>query len=165
MKSRFMALIVFFLLPVAGLCEEIDEHYRQLVDEMLEVTGALEIGEQMSGFVVAELTRALKEVDHNLPDRAYEVLESEVRLLIREEMESGSFHELMYPIYRKYLDAEDLQAAIRFYRTEEGKKIVSVLPQLSREGMMAGQSWGASLGPKIAERVRARLAEEGIELP
>ncbi len=165
MKSRFVALILFILLPLVGVGEETDEHYRQLVDEMLEVTGALKIGEQMSVFMVSEMTRALKEVDEDLPDRVYEVIESEVSLLIREEFESGSFNELMYPIYRKYLDASDLEAIIKFYRTKEGRKIVSVLPQLSQEGMIAGQSWGESLGPKIVERVRIRLLEEGIEIP
>ncbi len=165
MKSRFVALILFILLPLVGVGEETDEHYKQLVDEMLEVTGALKIGEQMSVFMVSEMTRALKEVDEDLPDRVYEVIESEVSLLIREEIESGSFNELLYPIYRKYLDASDLEAIIKFYRTKEGRKIVSVLPQLSQEGMIAGQSWGESLGPKIVERVRIRLLEEGIEIP
>ena len=165
MKSRFVVLIFFILLPLVGVGEETDEHYRQLVDELLEVTGALKIGEQMSAFMVSEMIRALKEADEDLPDRAYEVIESEINLLVREEIESGSFNELMYPIYRKYLDGSDLEAMIKFYGSKEGMKIVSVLPQLTQEGMIAGQSWGASLGPKIVERVRKKLSEEGIEIP
>ena len=165
MKSRFVVLTFFVFLPLVGIGDETDEQYRQLVDETFEVTGAWKIGEQMSIFMVAEMTRALKEIDEEVPDRVYELIASEVNLVIREEIGSGSLNELMYPIYRKYLDASDLEALIKFYTSKKGKKIASLLPQLTQELMIAGQSWGASLGPKVGERVGMRLSEEGIEIP
>ena len=53
---------------------------------------------------------------------------------------------------------------IGFYSTDLGRKAISAMPGLMSESMAIGQQWGQSLGPEIAERVRARLKKEGIEL-
>jgi hypothetical protein len=110
------------------------------------------------------MIRALKSSGSDLPDRAYELLEIEVQDTINDEIESGSFNQLMYPVYAKYLDEADLEAALRFYATNEGRKIAEAMPLMAVEGMTVGQQWGATLGPKIAQRVEQRLAEEGIDL-
>jgi len=102
-RMKIWTLVVVFLLVIPLTCEayESDASYERLVDEVLEVTGALKIGEQM----------------------------------------------------------------IRFYSTKEGKKIASILPSMTQDGVVAGQQWGAVLGPQIAQRVQQRLADEGIEFP
>ncbi len=159
--------IVFSLLvaiPFAFTTADAKDDYEALVDEILEVTGALEIGAQMSQFVVAQMTQALKTGGADLPDEAYVALEDEVNKTIDRAIASGSFGELMYPIYRKHLGESDLKAMIDFYRTPSGKKIAAAIPLMAQEGMMAGQIWGQSLGPSIAERVEQRLKDEGFEL-
>ncbi len=153
MKTWAPVVVFLLVIPLTCLGDEPDPSYKQLVDEVLELTGALKIGEQMSGFVVGEIVKALQSADSDFPARGYELLESEVNLTIKEAMESGSLNELMYPIYAKYLDASDLEAMIRFYSTKEGRKIANILPQMTQEGMIAGQRWGAALGPQIAQRV------------
>lgn len=166
-RMKIWTPVVVFLLVIPLTCDayESDESYERLVDEVLEVTGALKIGEQMSGFIVTEMVKTLKTVDPNFPDRGYDIMENEVNLTIKEAMRSGSFNDLMYPIYAKYLDASDLEAMIRFYSTKEGQKIASILPSMTQDGVVAGQQWGAVLGPQIAQRVQQRLADEGIEFP
>ena len=163
---RYKILIFFCLLalPLTSLSDDSEQRYERLVDEVLEVTGALKIGEQMSTMVVSQMIRALKSSGSDLPDRAYELLEIEVQDTINDEIESGSFNQLMYPVYAKYLDEADLEAALRFYATNEGRKIAEAMPLMAVEGMTVGQQWGATLGPKIAQRVEQRLAEEGIDL-
>ncbi len=162
MNRRFAALLL--LIPLLAAADDAEERYNGLVDEVLELTHALAIGEQMSASVVGEMVAALKHADPSLPDRAYDLLESEVNATIAEEIASGSFHQLMYPVYRKYLDEKDLEAMIAFYSSPEGRKIAAALPQLSQDAMMVGRAWGEILGPKIGTRVVERLAAEGIEL-
>ena len=164
MKIHALVFVGLLALPLASLAEDPQERYERLVDEVLEVTGALEIGEQMSAAVVGEMVSALKSSGSDLPDRAYDVLEEEVRATINEEIASGSFNELMYPIYAKYLDENDLKAALHFYSTKEGRKIAESMPLMAAEGIAAGQQWGTVLGPKVAQRVLQRLADEGFEL-
>ena len=164
MQIRVLTIMVLLLAPMLCFGNETDEEYERLVDEILETTGALEIGVQMSDLIVAQMFEALKAADKEVPDRAYDALEDEVISTINDAIASGSFSELMYPIYRKYLSRTDLEAMVRFYRTEEGKRIAEAIPVMAQEAMQAGQVWGTNLSPEIARRVRERLASEGIEL-
>lgn len=163
---KYMIPIAFCLLalPLTSLGDDSEQRYEQLVDEVLEVTGALKIGEQMSTLVISQMINMLRSSGSELPDRALELLEMEVQNTINDEIAAGSFNELMYPVYAKYLDENDLEAALRFYATSEGRKIAEAMPLMAAEGMIAGQQWGAALGPKIAQRVQQRLAEEGFDL-
>ncbi len=164
MRTQIVVAFCLLALPLTSLSDDSEQRYERLVDEVLEVTGALEIGEQMSALVVSQMIQALKSSSTDLPDRTYDLLETEVQETIREEMASGSFNELMYPVYAKYLNEAELEAMLRFYATKEGRKIAQVMPLMAADGMVVGQKWGAALGPKIAQRVQQRLADEGIDL-
>lgn len=164
MKANCLIVLGLLAFPLATLADESDQRFEQLVDEYLEVTGALKIGEQLSAVIVGQFTQAMKANGANLPDRALELLEIEVNKSVSDEMASGSFNEMMYPIYSRYLDESDIQAALDFYSTKEGKKIAQAMPLMAADGMAAGQEWGARLAPKVAQDVLKRLEEEGIEL-
>jgi hypothetical protein len=86
------------------------------------------------------MINALKTADSELPDHAYDVLKDEVNLTIDEAIRSGSFHKLMYPIYRKYLTESDLEAMVQFYRTTAGQKLAATMPSMVQDGMVAGQA-------------------------
>ena len=164
MRIQLTVAVCLMALPLTGLTDDAQQRYKLLVDEVLEVTGALAIGEQMSNAVVSQMIQAIKSSRTDLPNRAYQLIESEVQNAIKEEVESGSFQELMYPIYAKHLSEDELKALLRFYSTKEGKRVAQTMPLMAAEGMAAGQQWGAALGPKIAQRVQQRLADEGIDV-
>lgn len=164
MKLFATTASLLLAIPVACWSQETENEFNVLVDEVLELTGALSIGEQMANLIVAQMVDALRATQTTLPDRALALIEEEVNAVLSESMESGEFQDLMYPIYARYLTKADLEAMVAFYRTPEGQRIVEVLPVMSQEGMVAGQKWGESLGPEIGRRVLDRLSEEGIEL-
>ncbi|MEM1438222.1 MAG: DUF2059 domain-containing protein [Pseudomonadota bacterium] len=164
MKLRIFAAVWLLAFPAASFADEPTETYKALVDEILEVTGALKIGEQMADLVVQQMIMAMKAGGTELPDRMLDVMREEAVATISREMAAGSFNEMMYPIYAKYLDEKDLRAAIAFYSTEEGRKFAEAAPLMAMDGMTVGQKWGAMLGPRIARNVERRLREEGIEL-
>ncbi len=164
MKVQTLIAVSLLAFPLTMFGDESKQRYENLVDEMLEVTGALEVGEQMAAMIVSQMTRVMKAGGTDLPDRALEIMEIAVVETINDELASGSFNELMYPIYAKYLDEGDMKAALDFYSTKEGKKIAQAMPLMAADGMVAGQKWGQMLGPRIAENVRQRLADEGIQL-
>ena len=88
----------------------------------------------------------------------------EVNSLIHEELkQKESLHPYMYPIYHKYLTLEETKGLIKFYETPLGKKVISVMPKMTQEGMQAGQIWGQFISEKLQKRVRERLKKEGIE--
>jgi len=103
----------------------------------------------------------LKQSNPEIPPRALNILGEEVNATIREEIEA--FYEMMYPIYQKYFTLNELNGLISFYETPLGSKVISTLPLITQESMLAGQQWGATLAPKIQQRVMKRFKEEGIE--
>ena len=160
--SAAIAYLLLLLSPMCSWSQETDAEYNSLVDEVLELTGALNIGEQLGNLVVVQMFDAIRATNSTLPDHAFDLIQEEVVAVLSESMDSGSFQSLMYPVYARYLTKAHLEAMIAFYGTPEGKHIAEVLPAMTQEGMVAGQTWGQSLGPKIGQRVIQRLAKEGI---
>lgn len=163
LSTGLLALSLLLSLPVAG-AEELTQEKRDAIRELMETTGATEIGTMFGNAFVQQISASLQRSNPNVPTRAYEILREEVMETIERELGSGEFFDLLYPIYHKHLTLNDIRELIAFYQTPIGRKAISVLPQLTRESMAAGQRWGQQLGPIIQERVMARFEQEGIKL-
>jgi len=138
---------------------------RQRIERLLEVTGALNVAKIMSAAVTREMTNAGKQARPDIPPEALDIVAEEVNSVIAEAMAAkGGFVDLIVPVYAKHFTDDELDVLIEFYGTPVGKKTVNVMPQVTKEAMQIGQSWGQSLGPTIVQRVRQRLQAEGIEL-
>jgi hypothetical protein len=68
------------------------------------------------------------------------------------------------PVYHRYFTAEEDQGNDRVLSTDLGRRRSARCPAWMSESMGIAQQWGQALEPAIAERVRARLKKEGIEL-
>ncbi len=144
---------------------QVSPETRQRIERLIEVTGALNVAKIMSAAVTQEMTNAVKRVRPDIPPEALDIVAEEVTSVISEEMVAkGGFIDRIVPVYAKYFTNDDLDAMIEFYETPVGRKTISVMPQVTKEAIQIGQSWGQSLGPTIVERVRMRLKEGGIEL-
>lgn len=114
------------------------------VRRLLQLTGAAQLGAQ----VMEQLIPAFKQQMPSVPDRFWQ-----------DFMKEANPNELVNQvaiIYDKYLSHDEVKAIIKFYETPAGKKLVSVLPQVTQESMVIGQQWGKQLG----ERVMRKLQQE-----
>ena len=57
MKLHLLVLIGLLTFSITTLGDDSEQRYEQLVDELLQVTGALKIGEQMSAMIVSHMTQ------------------------------------------------------------------------------------------------------------
>lgn len=152
--------------PQSTKTEPLSEAKKSRIRELMEITGALSIGQMLSEAFTSQMTEGMRRANPNLPEKAFTILAEEVSSSIEEELVvKGTLFELTYPIYHRHMSQEDIEGLIAFYKTPLGRKTVAVLPQLTRESMQVGQHWGASLGPIIEQRVRKRFQEEGITIP
>ncbi len=136
-----------------------------MIDELLILTGAVNIGENFSDIYIQQMTYVLQQARPDLEPRAYEILEDEIKMVVDEEVGDGNvFMELSYPIYHKYLTLADLEELINFYNSPIGKKTIEVMPYINREAIAAGQEWGRELGPIIQQRLLERFEREGINI-
>lgn len=133
--------------------------------KLMDVTGALQFGQMLSQTIVMQFSKALKAQRPDLPPEAYTILSEEVGKVVSEEMSrKGGYVDQVIPLYGKYLTHDEIKGLLQFYGTPLGKKLVSVLPPLTRESMMTGQKWAQSLGPKLDARLKARFEQKGIKL-
>lgn len=168
LKGALCAALLCTSLSVSAAQTEsapIPETKKQLIDEFLEVTGALKIGQMMSQAFMQQMSNGLRQAKPDVDPRAFGIIEQEVNALIDEEIRvNKALNRMSYPIYNRYFSNAELEELIRFYKTPIGRKTTRIMPTVTQEAMNAGQRWGQSLAPKIQQRVEARLALEGISL-
>lgn len=155
-----LLLAALAVTPAYG--KEISRDKRVEIEKLLEVTGALKIGQQFSASMVNQLAQVLRSSNPNLPKRAIEVLPEEVNAVMDSNM--AGFKELLIQVYDRHYTLEDLKGLNQFYSTPLGRKVISTLPAVMQDSMAAGQKFGESLGPEIGRRLEARYKKEGIKL-
>ena len=155
-------LLALSILCVPARAEDLTQEKRADIERILEMTGALAIGQQMAVAAVSNFTQSLKKARPDIPQSALNVLPAEIAATFEENI--GSLREQIIPIYHKYFTADEVKEMIRFYSSDLGQKTIKVMPSLVQEGMLVGQRWGESLGPKINQRVTDRLRKQGIKI-
>ena len=160
---RTLALLAVFssLAPLAA-ADELTKQKRADIERLLEMTGATKVGKQMAALSTAHMVQSLKLSHPGIPQRALDLLPEEVAAVF--DAHIPAFVAQIIPVYHRYFTAEEVRGMIAFYSTDLGRKAISAMPGLMTESMHIGQRWGEGLSPELAERVRARLKKEGIEL-
>jgi hypothetical protein len=145
--GRFLtALVVGGLLAAGASGQETaagEEERQRLAYELLEVSGAGELGVQ----VMEQMVQAFKAANDQVTDEFWAEFMADVDV--------GGLTEMVIPIYTKHLTAEEMEAAIDFYRTPAGAAIIRKMPLIMQESMAAGQQWGMELSRSATERIEA----------
>ena len=163
---KILRSLLFFAalssLAAGAAADDLTPQKRADIERLLEMTGATRVGKQMATLSAAHMVQSLKANHPEIPPKALEALPAEVGAVF--EANIGTFVTSIIPVYHRYFTAEEVKGMIAFYSTPLGQKAINAMPGLMSESMAIGQKWGESLGPMIAERVRARLKKEGIDL-
>ena len=162
----FLLCMLFFAVFTSPVnAESLTEAKKTDIKKLLDMTGALDVGQQMSRAIVSQMTNALKSARPDIPENIYDIIAEEVNKIIEEALvQEGGFVDMMLPVYHAYYSHADIKGLIAFYQTELGRKLITTMPALTRDSMAIGQMWGQSLGPVIDKRVRDRLQENGIDI-
>jgi len=115
------------------------------VHEIFELTGANKLKEQMMRGMWVNLQKNFP------PFIPKDVLDDLETSLLKIDLEP-----LAVKAYQKHISTEDAAKVIAFYRTPAGRRLISVLPQISHE-MQVG---GSRLGMQVAQEVVARHMDE-----
>jgi len=118
-----------------GLGKLTDE---QLVHKLLDVTGVSGLGKQVADNMM-ESFRRMPNLPPGFVDR------------FKQNLRTETFVELIVPIYLKHYDRTTILAAIHFYQSEPGHKMVAALPAVTAESMEVGRKWGGDLAKKTLD--------------
>jgi uncharacterized protein len=117
----------------------------QLAKRLVEVT----MGKNLAVQIMDSMLAAFKKIP-NLPAGFIERFRDNARA---EDLEA-----LVIPIYVKTYERETMIAAIEFYESEQGRIMVTKMPEAVRLGTEAGQKWGKQVADKT-------LREMGLTPP
>lgn len=137
-------VLVFSVLAFAAAGQEGEKSSEEVARELLEVSGAGQMGLQVMQQMLATYKTTMPDVPQEFWDE------------ILKDVDPEELVDLVTPIYVKHLTKEEMEAAITFYRTPAGKAILAKLPVIMQESMTAGQQWGMQLGAKVQKRLQER---------
>ncbi|MFK7840117.1 MAG: DUF2059 domain-containing protein [Bdellovibrionales bacterium] len=163
LKTIILAGIICLSFPLLTKnAHAIDEDKKQVIKELLDASGTKKLASMMGEASSQNVLNVIKTQNPETPERVFTVIDEEVKKLFQEEFDSGSFYNLIYPIYDEKFTTQELKEILAFYQTDVGKKVTKELPEITQKAMIAGQIWGQGLSPKIQSRVRNRLEAEGF---
>jgi hypothetical protein len=142
MTKRIVALAILVAVTTSAFAADVPPKKKQAIRTLLELTGMVKVADQMIGQMFEQFAKGAPSV----PPEAWQRLQK--------KMKADELIALMIPIYDKYYTQEDIDGMIAFYRTPVGQKVITTLPDVSREGFNAGQEWGRRKGEEVVKELR-----------
>ncbi len=158
----FLLFVALCISCTSANAEDLTREKRADIEHLLAMTGSLSLGKQMASAITVSMVQSLKQARPDIPEKALDVLPAEIIATFDENI--GSLKDEMIPLYHRHFSAAEIKGLISFYSTDLGQKAIKTMPVLMQEGMLVGQRWGQSLGPKIKQRVAAKLKQQGVKL-
>lgn len=111
------------------------------VREMLDLVGASKMGQEVMQSMLAQFRQ--------MPGLPAGFVDEFIKQAKPDELV-----DMVVPIYVKHLDEASLDAALAFYRTPAGRKLLAVQPVIMKESMAAGEQWGKRLAEEVMRKLR-----------
>lgn len=148
MRARCSGWFLLLASCVVSAAPATEESVRRL----MALTGAGEMGVQVVHQMVPELKRILPEA----PEQFWEDFVADAR--------PEDLVDLVVPIYQRHFSEEDVQAAIAYFSSPAGRRMVEKQGVVMQESFAAGQQWGSKLAERAIAKLRAqetKRADEG----
>jgi hypothetical protein len=164
--SAVVLASVLVAAPALGRAQEaLSDAKRADIERLLQMTGALKIGQMFGASMSRHFEQALRQARPDIPGELFTIIGEEVDKTIAESMTSaGGFVDLVTPLYHRYFTHDEVKGMLTFYGTPLGQKAISVMPQMTQESMAIGQQWAQRMAPMMEQRIRARFKQRGVEL-
>jgi len=160
--AALLCVVAFTWSPVRAGAQQISPAKQAEIDTLMQVTGVINLAQQMSAFFAEQAVNTIKATRPDIPDRALVIAREVVTEVVAQNV--GGLKPLLAEVYDRHLTLEDLRGLTAFYRSPLGQKTISVMPVVMQECGLAGRQWGEALGPQIDQLMRERLKKEKIDL-
>jgi len=148
MKKLFIVALFVVASFVSVARADIAPDKRAEIQKLLRLTGMEKLMNQMK----VQMIDTFKAQSTGVPDEFWAKAEK--------EMDVRELIELIIPVYDKYYTLDDLKAVNAFYESPSGQKILSTLPQVSKESGDIGRAWGEKIGRQIEQEIQQAQAKK-----
>jgi hypothetical protein len=147
----------------AAKAQAVDPAFERDIIRLMDTTGAPRLGEQIAAIISTQMFQNLRQARPDIPPRALDIADEVVRTTFaRMFSPEGGALERLVSVYARHFTHDDIRALIAFHETPVGRKVVSVMPQVTQESAQIGQEWAATVVPELQAEIRRRLAAEGL---
>lgn len=127
----------------------------------VEASGAAAQFDQVMPLMADQMSKAFRSL---APNRASEIDETMAEVVKRFISRKAELIEEIAAIYADKLTVDDLKEITKFYQSGAGRRMVEILPEVTRRAAAVGQNWGQRIGAEIASEMRRELKKRGIDL-
>lgn len=170
-KSALMALPVALTLtfgvagtaylPAVASAQELSEEHVRLAASYAELSGANQLYINALNAQRRDIIRALASTNPDIGPMITEV--SDIAYIEMAEA-TGPLFQSIAEVYASSYPIEDLQVIVDFFQSEVGQRFLETRRDADQQAFQATISWGDEISVDYLARVRALLAERGVEL-
>ncbi|MES2626329.1 MAG: DUF2059 domain-containing protein [Pseudomonadota bacterium] len=143
--------------------QTISDDMKDDIHKLLDVTGALKIGEQMGSMISQQIIAAMNMQARNVPPEATAVVIEVVRGHISDFIQSDASVAGLTDIYAKHYSHEEIKDLIDFYNSPIGLKMMQEGPQIALESAQFGQTLFMQRVPQIQKDIQEKLQAAGLQ--
>jgi uncharacterized protein len=141
----------------ANAVAKVDAAKEADIRQLMEVTGAKDLGEQVMNAGIAQFRASVTESQPDNP-RAKQFADA-FAVRFEKHFDPHSLTETVIPIYDKHLSAEDLKELLAYYQSPFGQRMLKVLPEVARESQVAGFTLGQKAAQEAMEELKGEYPE------
>jgi hypothetical protein len=130
----------------------------QMAREVVVASGATRAFE---GAIPTILQQSLNVFVQQNPDLAKQLTETVKAFAPEFEKRSSEIVDIIAGVYATRFTEADLKEILAFYRSNVGKKFISLLPSVLEESFVKTQEWGGKLSEEVVARLRADMRKKG----
>ena len=167
MRTRGLLVAVLFALllglPPAAPADQPDPAAVAKAKELLAVTKSIQTADSMTDTVFPALEKLVEAAN---PGRAAEVrILMEKYFLPEMRKQLPEFGDLMATEWARYFTVAEMEQMLTFYRSDVGRKVISLQPTLFKEGYEIGQEWGETMARDAFRKIAPELEKQGLKSP
>ena len=141
----------------------IDPALRADIEKLMVITGSANLGAQIATQISDAFLDSFKKTTQDVvPPRVIEIVREVLTAEFVKAFNGPEIKDQQIALYAKYFTHADVKGLIAFYETDLGRKAVSKMPNLMREGGEIGQRWAEAAMPTRLQTRETRLRAEGL---
>ena len=137
----------------AGSSAKIDASKEASIRQLMELTGAKTLGNQMMQAGMEQFRTSVTESQPDNP-RAKQFIDAFVANF-QKHFNPDVLTDKIVPIYDKYLTEEDVDGLLEYYQSPLGQRMLKALPEIAKESQQAGYSLGQKAAQETLEDLKA----------
>jgi hypothetical protein len=162
-RSVLFALSALFFTSLAPAHAADGEAERAAIArELIEIIGGAQMFSQMVDVSLAQSWPAIEEQNPDLSKKDLRIFKEEFAAALRAEVDVIIGETAK--IYARHLSVGEMRASINFYKSPEGRAMLTKLPVIMSEAVELGNRFGSKVSANALERARERVKERGVEL-